>query len=362
MKRLKIGIIGIGEVAQIVHLPVLESLSDRFETSAICDVSPQLLELIGERYRVDRVFTDANELCRQEDLDAVLVLSSDEYHADCVIAAAKNKKHVLVEKPMCLTHSEANAIIDARDAAGVHVMVGYMRRFAPAFVEAVREVKKLDKINFVRIRDIIGQNHLIVEQSSVVHRFDDVPIEAMKDRSTRAERLVREAIGDATPALSNAYRLLCGLNSHDVSAMREIIGSPNQVLAAAQWNEGRFISAIFEYDGYCANLETGIDSQRRFDAHIEVYGESKSLKVQYDTPYIRHLPTTLSVNETVDEAYRETVSRPTYKDPYSYEMEHFYRVVTGEEKPKTTPEDFKEDLRVFGMIIEALRRTSSNCN
>jgi predicted dehydrogenase len=144
-----------------------------------------LLELLGERYRVQHLYTDALALVEQADLDAVFILNSDEYHAECAIAAAQNKKHVLIEKPMCLNLADADAMIQARDEAGVQIMVGYMRRFAPAFVQAVEEVKKLDKINYARIRDIIGENRLIIEQSSVVHRFDDIPKEAMLDRTNR---------------------------------------------------------------------------------------------------------------------------------------------------------------------------------
>jgi predicted dehydrogenase len=192
---------------------------------------------------------------------------------------------------------------------------------------------------------------LIIEQSSVVHRFDDIPEEAMKDRAERAQRMVQEAIGVVPKEISGAYRLLCGLSSHDLSAMREMIGMPNRVKGAAHW--GRNISAILEYDGFYATFETGVDEQRRFDAHIEVYSSTKSLKVQYDSPYIRHLPTTLIVNETIGEAYQETVIRPTFKDPYTHELEYFYDVVTKGSEPKTTPEDFKEDLKIFKMIIEA---------
>ena len=65
------------------------------------------------------------------DLDGVLVLNSDEYHAECVIAALERGLHVLVEKPMCLSPREAEEIIACRDRTGLTVMVGYMRRFAP---------------------------------------------------------------------------------------------------------------------------------------------------------------------------------------------------------------------------------------
>lgn len=355
MQRLKVGVVGLGEVAQIIHLPILEMLSDRFEIAALCDISPQLLHAMGQRYRVDRLYTDAHLLAAQENLDAVFVLNSDEYHAECAIAALNNKKHVLIEKPMALNHADADAIIEARDQAGVEVMVGYMRRFAPAFVQAVEEVKKMEKIKYARVRDIIGQNRLIIEQSSKVLRFADIPRELMEDRSARARNMVLNAIGEAPPELVSAYRLLCGLSSHDLSAMREMIGVPNRVKAAAQWNGGRFISAILEYDDFYATFETGVDDQRRFDAHIEVYSSTKSLKVQYDSPYIRHLPTRLIVSETVGDAYRESVIRPTFKDPYTHELEYFYDVVTKGIQPKTKPEDFKEDLRIFQGIIEALR-------
>jgi hypothetical protein len=77
--------------------------------------------------------------------------------------------------------------------------------------------------------------------------------------------------------------------------------------------------------------------------------------IRYDTPFIRHLPTTLIMRETEGDALVETVTRPTFKDPYTHELEYFHEVVTAGMQPKTTPEDFMDDLRLFGMIMAALR-------
>jgi predicted dehydrogenase len=140
--------------------------------------------------------------------------------------------------------------------------------------------------------------------------------------------------------------------------MRELLGFPRGVVAARHWNGGKFLTAIFQYDGYCAVLETGVDEQLRFDAHIEVYGTSKSVRIQYDSPYIRHLPTTLVIHESTGQAFEERVVRPTYKDPYTHELEYFHEVVTTGTIPKTTPEDFTEDLRLMRMIVDALRAGS----
>lgn len=352
--RVRVGLIGLGEVAQVIHLPILEAMSDRYEVAAVCDVSPSLLEFVGERHRVERRYLDYQELCAQEDLDAVFVLNSDEYHAPCAIAAARGGKHVLLEKPMCLTLREAEEIIAARDAGGVQVMIGYMRRYAPAYVRAVEEVRTLGRINYARVRDIIGQNRLIIDQSSAVFRPTDIPAEAGADRAERAQRLVREALGDAADEYGGVYRLLNGLSSHDLSAMRELLGVPRAVLAAQQSGGGRFVSAIFGYDDYNVVFETGVDAQRRFDCHIEVYGEAKSIRVQYDTPYIRHLPTTLHITETQGEAYHESVVRPTFKDPYTHELEVFHDAVARGVRPKTTPEDAVEDLKLFRRIVAVM--------
>jgi predicted dehydrogenase len=354
--KMKVGVVGLGEVAQVIHLPILQDHSDKFEIAAICDISQELLSALGERYTVpaEHRYSSYADLARQRDLDAVLVLNSDEYHTSTALAAIQYGKHVLIEKPMCLTRQEAEAIINARHDAGVQVMVGYMRRYAPAFVQAAQHVRALEKINYARVRDIIGQNAQFVEQSSVVLRPRDIPAEAMRDRAERASQLIKTAIGDAPPEMVCAYRLLCGLSCHSLSAMRELLGMPRRVIAARQCDS--FLTALFEYESFTVTFETGIDHNRRFDAHIQVYGETKEIRVQYDTPYIRHLPTQLFLTETSGEALEERVIRPTFTDPYTFELLHFYEVVTHNVQPKTSAEDFLYDLDLFDMIMNALRQ------
>lgn len=354
MTRIKVGLVGLGEVAQVIHLPILQAHAEQFEIAAICDISQELLHTLGARYNVpsEHRYLDYTKIAEQKDLDAILVLNSDEYHTDSALAALQHGKHVLIEKPMCLTRQEADTIIKARNEAGVQVMVGYMRRYAPAFIEAAKQVKELEKINYARVRDIIGQNSQFVDQSSVVIRPNDIPKEAILDRAERAKRLVGEALGDVPEQLQRTYRLLCGLSSHDLSAMRELLGMPKGVIAAHQ--SGSFLTALFEYENYMVSFETGIDHNRRFDAHIQVYGETKELRLQYNTPYIRQLPTQLFISETQDEEFEERVIRPTFADAYTIELLHFHGVVLHNMEPKTTAEDFLHDLDLFEMIIKAL--------
>ena len=357
MSRLRVGVIGLGEVAQVIHLPIIESLPDRYELAAVCDISPSVLKSVGDRYRVERQFSDAAEMIAAGGLDCVFVLNSDEYHAECTIAALDAGIDVLVEKPMCLSPREAQEIIEARDRSGRTVMVAYMRRFAPAFTEAVARLPELGEIRYARVRDIIGENRLIVDQTSYVERADDIPQSAVDEKWARRSALVKEALGDVPEELEWTYGLLCGLGSHDLSAMRELLGRPQKVTAATMWRQGGYLVALLDYGDYVVTYETGVDDQLRFDAHIEVFGSSGSMTVQYDTPYVRHLPTTLEIERTVGDSYERSVIRPHLKDPYTHELEYFHDVLTNDGAPKTTPEDYVQDMELFIEIIRALEQT-----
>lgn len=96
-----------------------------------------------------------------------------------------------------------------------------------------------------------------------------------------------------------------------------------------------------------------MDQIPRFDAHIEVYSPLKSVKVQYDTPYIKGLPVTLHISENVDGVYKETMIRKTYEDPYTLEMRELYAAVVDGKSIKTSVEDARKDLEVFAMIVKA---------
>src|SRR5436305_13630833 len=96
MTKVKVGLVGLGEIAQIVHMPLLQEYSDQFEIAALCDISQELLAALGRRYHVPSAhrYTDYHDIAAQRDLDAILVLSSDEYHTDSALAALQHGKHV----------------------------------------------------------------------------------------------------------------------------------------------------------------------------------------------------------------------------------------------------------------------------
>jgi hypothetical protein len=234
-RRLRVGFVGCGEVTQIMHWPSLYQLSDYFEVTALCDVSPSILEELGRLWNVQTLTTDHRELVARSDVDMVLIANPNAFHAEVTLAAIAAGKHVLIEKPMCVTRREAEEIIAAQKNSDVLVQVGYMRRYAPAFLEGCEAVKTMKEIKFARVRDFLGFNNLIVSPTSRVIRDEQLPESVKNDAKLRDEALIDEALGGKPSSiLRRAYAVMLGLSSHDLSAMRELLGLPNKVLFAAQ--------------------------------------------------------------------------------------------------------------------------------
>jgi predicted dehydrogenase len=353
---ISLGIVGCGEVAQIIHLPTLRELSALFRVTALCDVSRHVVDAVGERWGVARRFLDYRDLVSSDEVDAVLIANPNSFHCEAALAAMQAGKHVLIEKPMCITLAEANALIAEQKRSGLVAQVGYMRRYAPAFTEAKRLVDGLHDIRLARVHDVIGRNALIIGQVADVVRPVDLPAASADQMSLAQSARVAEAIGPASAMLENAYGLLLGLSSHDISAMRELLGMPERVLyAACRGADGRSISAAFDYGSFVCQFETGIDLIPRFDAHIEVFTPSRIIRVEYETPYIRNMPGRLVITEVDHLGMARRGESIAWRDPFVVEWEAFHASIEGGGAPKTSLSDARQDLVLFQEMIESMR-------
>lgn len=124
--------------------------------------------------------------------------------------------------------------------------------------------------------------------------------------------------------------------------------------AQRQRNQTNDDSAIFQYPKFAVAYESGVDQVARFDASIEIFGDTKTVKVNIDTPFVKGLPTTMVVKDSLpDGSYRESTIRRTYEDPFTLELTEVYDWVTSGKTPKTTPVDARQDLEILGMLMKA---------
>lgn len=127
MSKIKVGIIGTGSIS-MAHISAYLKNPD-VELYALCDINPDRLKFMGEKYGITRLYTDKDEMLALPEIDAVSVCTWNSEHAPCTIAALNAGKHVLCEKPMATTVEDAIAMKEAAQKAGKLLMIGFVRRF-----------------------------------------------------------------------------------------------------------------------------------------------------------------------------------------------------------------------------------------
>jgi predicted dehydrogenase len=142
--------------------------------------------------------------------------------------------------------------------------------------------------------------------------------------------------------------------------MRELLGMPQRVSGTVIGNMPGIFAVLFQYDGFPVSYESGLSGVPQFDAHVEVYSPDKIVRVEFDTPYVKGLPVTLTIRERVgEEGFQERKIRKTYTDPYTLELLEFYDCVVGGKTPKTSAADARNDVELFRLILQAAAAAGS---
>ncbi|EPS27764.1 hypothetical protein PDE_02708 [Penicillium oxalicum 114-2] len=361
-RKLRLGIIGAGEVFQVCHGPCLMLMPHLFQIESICDLSASTVEHCAQKFHVPHQTIAPQEVIDHPNVDCVFILTSDESHAPLVIAALQAGKNVFVEKPVSLSIASVQSIVEAEKNApsGARVFVGYMRRYAPSFVQAFkREIATIPRILYARVRDFCGPNpHFISQSGTFPVKNSDYPANATEERSSRLKSLYAEAFPDQE--ITDEKRKIChflgSLGSHDISLMREALGFPEKVVGVSA--NDPFYSAIMTFrnpDGstYSTTYESGIDSVPIFDAHMAVYGASKRVTIKYDSPYVKGLPIYVEVEEVNEngEIQKRTLLS-SYEDAYTAELQKMYEAFTNGREIKTSVQDARKDLEIYDLMYQ----------
>lgn len=352
---IRLGIIGLGEVAQLMHLPIIHDLDKDYEITAVSDVSPSLVEFIAKKYHVAESYTNPHQLLESENIDAVLILSPDQYHGEHISRALKNGKHVFVEKPVTLCSEELAEVIELKKSyPHLIVMVGFMRRYEGTFLKA-KEIleKEPKKTQYLRFRDIILEGPFFIGQTRPIFYPDDISDEVIAESEAKKKAQLDSGIGvTATEEQRTTYQMMTGLGCHSFSAVRELFGVPKKILSVTTAAKGEQVVVVMEFDGFIAIYEL-INNQQvvQFDASIEIFQGDRKVLIKYETPYIRHQPTTVEVVESTATETKTTIYGPDFKDSFHTELEVFAQCIATGEEPKTTLEDGMEDLKIFEEIV-----------
>ena len=353
--RLRVGVVGCGLIAQVMHLHYLRELSDRFEIAAVCDVAADVRDAVAREYGVPHQFASWQEMLAHP-LDAVLVLTSGS-HAPIAIAAAEAGLHVLVEKPMCFSVAEGRAMIAAAEAAGKVLMVGYNKRYDPAYARLLDEKRSLKDLRLVRITTLESPIPPYVEHYNLL-RGGPLPKDVARSFADDDNARVEAAIPGADALSRWAYRsVLLDSVVHELNAMRGALGEPDALEFADIRETG--LTAIFKFgSAQCILAWVDLPDSAHYSMEFAFYSPERRLTLAFPSPFLRSMPTLL-ITEDGDGGRSPHATRTqevaSYRESFKEELVHFHECATTGRKPITSGADSLHDIALCEAVVAAHR-------
>ena len=140
-KKVRIALVGAGNVAQIAHLPAYRSHPD-VDLVALVDENPIKARSLKQKYGFDAIYTDLTEMLENEEVDGVDICTPNYLHAPMAVASLRAGCHVLVEKPLARNATEARQMVDTARRKKRMLMVAMNNRFRPDVEILQRFIKR----------------------------------------------------------------------------------------------------------------------------------------------------------------------------------------------------------------------------
>jgi myo-inositol 2-dehydrogenase/D-chiro-inositol 1-dehydrogenase len=351
----RLGIVGLGAVAQLVYLPIIARLPDLFSIRALCDLSPGLLTQIGDRFGLPphRRYQSLEELLEDGEVEAVLLLISGS-HGRAARLVLEAGLPVLCEKPLAYTLAEADAL-----PSSPALQLGYMKLHDPAVEEAGRLFPGLAPLRSV---DVVVLHPSMEEQIRALPPLslpEDVEAGVLDALAARTAELCRQAIGPAAERFGLLYtEVLVGSLVHELAIIRRLAGDPTRIDFADVWPPGSWppsVAILGELPGG-ARLSIRwhyLEHHPAYREQLSFHTERETLSLVFPSPYLLHAPTTLTLTTRQEAAARASTFRSAV-EAFERQLVAFHRLVLKGGSPAAGIAEGRADIVTCQRIVATL--------
>lgn len=351
-ERTRVGVVGCGLIAQVMHLPYLAGLDDRYEIGALCDISPGVLGACAQKYGVARTFTRWEDLI-DEAPDAVLVLTPGS-HAPVATAAAHAGLHVFSEKPLCLSVAEGRELLAAAERSGVCLMVGTMKRYDPAYERLATLVAGLADLRLVRVTTLESPIAPYVAHYGL-RTADDVPAATLAALAADDDARVEAALGDVDDETRRVYRaVLLDCLVHECNALRGVLGEPDRVTHASL--SSTCVSFNLDFGGVPCHLSwVDLPGIAHYRQELAFYAPLRRVTLALPSPFLRSMPSELIIEDgdPLGPRATRTVEVIDYEEAFKLELIEFSECIRSGREPRTPGIDGLRDVALCEAIARA---------
>lgn len=359
---LRVGVIGAGVIGQVMHLPYLRELDDRFRVDAICDLSRGRAEF-GRRHWPEAEIDLDWRATLERDLDAVLVLTPGD-HGPIATAAAERGIHLFVEKPLCYGEAEADALAATVAESGVTAMIGYMKRYDPTY-ESLAARLPGEELRLARVTTLEAPFEPYIAHYRLPDPGADVDPGALRAAQDEDERRLREAIGARAddPLLRECFTEILLLNLvHELSALRGLLGAPTRIHSATLGPGAESILLTLAFgEVQCSLGWVDLPGQTRYEQELSFYAPDERWTLRFPSPFLRSMPTEL-IRERGEPGRAESSQERIvsgFDEAFKRELVEFHQCVTSGRAPRTPLAEGVADVHLLHRILDAVETGSA---
>lgn len=328
MEKLRIGIAGLGRLGKVHANNIANKIPDA-ELVAACSIAPPELEYARKELGVSRTYSDYREMMKDDEIDAVAVVTTSSEHCWQIAAALDAGKHVFSDKPLGVTLEEckmAEAAVERNP--NLTFMLGFMRRFDPSYAYAK---EKIDA-------GAIGTPYMV--------KATGIDPEASVEGSIRFAK--------------TSGGIFIDMAIHDIDLMRWFLGSEATSVYAlgATFKHPEFKEAgddetavaVYQFEnGAIGTIHVGRTAPHGYHVETEIIGTEGSIRIS-PVP-AKNLSVLYNGQGVVTECVENFGAR--FEDAYLLEMEEFVNCVLSGRKPGVTVYDGTKSTRIGFATTEA---------
>jgi predicted dehydrogenase len=326
-KKVRVAVVGVGNVAQIAHLPAYRNHPD-VELAAIVEEDPIKRKKVAHQYGVEATYEDLTQMLRKADVDAVDICTPNYLHAPMVITALRSGRHVLCEKPLARNAAEAKRMVDTAKKSKKILMVAMNNRYR-------EDVQVLQ--TFIK-RGELGNVQLV---------------KAGWRRTAQAWRNSKTWVTDQQKSGGGAL-LDLGLPKMDLAMWIAGLKKPTRLTcnvfgrAGSRGVEDSACAMVHFTGGASLILEVTWNLlEQRDHTYLEVYGSKGGANLQ---PL--HIHKELH-GQLVNVTPALGSPRFDYKESYKREIDHFVQCVQKRRKPLTTGDEALSVLKILDAMYQS---------
>jgi predicted dehydrogenase len=173
MEKLRVGLIGCGQIAQDRHIPTFLKAKKKVNLVAVCDINSELANLTAKKFKIPMSYSKVEEMFSKETLDIIDICTPPRTHASLALEAIKRGIHILLEKPMATSVSDCDQIIEATKKYNTKLSIVHNNLFNLGFLKfkSIAEKGYIGEIIGLRIYWTTPPSEMLIHENHWAHNL-----------------------------------------------------------------------------------------------------------------------------------------------------------------------------------------------